>query len=107
MLSIDKVIEVVKRWCNNRGPGFIYRLSRCLDISFDIDDLKKELEEEDKKQNNGLKIIETTGYAADVDDTLVVECNYDYPNEWKDGKLKIKKVKITIEPVEDDQDTTN
>lgn len=105
MLSIDKVIEVVKRWCNNCSPGFTYRLSRCLDISADMGNLKKELEEEDKKQGDGLEIIETTGYAADVDDTLVVECNYDYPNEWRDEKLK--KVKITIEPVEDDQDTTN
>lgn len=97
MLSIDKVIEVVKRWCNNCSPGFTYRLSRCLDISADMNSLKKELEEEDKKQDEGLEIIETTGYAADVDDTLVVECNYDYPNEWRDGKLK--KVKITIEPI--------
>jgi len=101
-MQIEDIIQEVRAWLEDDcGPGFGYRFNHCLDLSSDLEILKARL----SKKIEDEKIIETSGFAADVDDNIVVECSHDWPNEWREEDFK--KVKITIKPVEDDQDTSN
>lgn len=94
-MNIDKIIREVKTWLEEDcGPGFGYRFNKCLDLTPDLETLRKRLEGAEDEEE-----IKTTGYAADVDGALVVECNCDYPNEWREEKFK--KVEVTLKEKED------
>lgn len=96
-MQIDDIIQEVKTWLEEDcGPGFGYRFNHCLDLSSDLEVLKERL----VKKEEGLDIIETSGYAADVDGDIVVDCDHDWPNEWRDQDFK--KVKVIIEPRKDE-----
>ena len=89
-MQIEDIIQEVKAWLEDDcGPGFGYRFDHCLDLGSDLEILKKRLESKEVEK------IKTTGYAANVDGNLVVECNLDWPNEWREEDFK--KVSIEIE----------
>ena len=75
-MSTEEILKEVKSWLEEDGK--------------DLELLRSRL---DKNMEN---TISTTGNAAKVDESVVVECNLDWPNEWKDEEFKKVKVDITF-----------
>ena len=76
-MSTEEILKEVRSWLEEDGGQ-------------DLELLRSRLEK--NKENT----ISTTGNAAKVDESVVVECDLDWPNEWKDEEFKKVKVDITF-----------
>ena len=76
-MSTEEILKEVRSWLEE-------------DCGQDLELLRSRL---DKNMEN---TISTTGYAAEIDESVVIECNLDWPNEWKDEEFKKVKVDITF-----------
>lgn len=79
-MDIESVLEVVKRWVEDEtGPGFGYHIGHCDDLTHYYNMLRDMLKDADKE---GLK-EKLTGTAWNVDGSMVIEADKDWPNEWR------------------------